>query len=661
VININHLDKYFGKKDLFIDCELFIGPEERIGLVGENGTGKTTLFRMLLGLEMPSSGKFSKPKALRTGYLPQEVIELSGTSVLNHVMDVDQELKAIEKEMMRLSRELDRAEGGEALLELAGRQGYLHERFNDLGGYQLESRAKKILSGLGFSARDFHRPLESLSGGWIMRASLARILLSSPDLILLDEPTNHLDLESLLWLENYLNELTSALLIISHDRVFLNTVVDRIVEIDACKLISYAGNYDFYRREKVKREEIQWATYRKQQERIAHIQRFIERNRVRKDRAKQVQSRIKLLERMDRIPPPRRSKSIDFEFPSPPRPTKTLIELRGVSKSYDGHVVYRDLNLSILRGDRIAFLGPNGVGKTTLMRILEGNLDFDEGERLVNPSVHIASFSQRQMEHLSPGNTVLEELLSVAGDQPMGRLRAVLGAFLFQDDDTTKKVSLLSGGEKSRLLLCKMLMAGANLLLLDEPTTHLDIPSSEALEQALRRYEGTLCLITHDRHLINTIANKILVIRNKTLELHPGNFDDYQRIWAQGNEISSSREDREEGVLATRVTRRKTQEQRRAEAEWRNRLYRESSPLRERLAQLEGKIAKLTALLDQLTHELSQTETYRDPAQIRELNKFHRELNEKINELTQEWESVAEQLDNLELQFEALKPENPRT
>jgi ATP-binding cassette subfamily F protein 3 len=314
-----------------------------------------------------------------------------------------------------------------------------------------------------------------------------------------------------------------------------------------------------------------------------------------------------------------------------------------------------------LRGDRIAFLGPNGVGKTTLMRILEGNLDFDEGERLVNPSVYTSSFSQRQMENLSPGNTVLEELLSVAGDQPMGRLRAVLGAFLFQDDDTTKKVSLLSGGEKSRLLLCKMLMAGANLLLLDEPTTHLDIPSSEALEQALRRYEGTLCLITHDRHLINTIANKILVIRNKTLELHPGNFDDYQRIWAQGNEISSSREDREEGVLATRVTRRKTQEQRRAEAEWRNLLYRESSPLRERLAQLEGEIAKLTALLDQLTHELSQTETYRDPAQIRELNKFHRELNEKINELTQEWESVAEQLDNLELQFEALKPENPRT
>ncbi len=661
MIKIHHLDKYLGKKDLFIDCELFIGPGERIGLVGENGTGKTTLFRMLLGLEAPSSGKISKPKALGTGYLPQEVIELSGTSVLNHVMDVDQELKRIEREMTRVSRELDRAEGGEALLKLAGRQGYLHERFNHLGGYQLESRAKKILSGLGFSARDFHRPLESLSGGWIMRASLARILLSSPDLILLDEPTNHLDLESLLWLEDYLHELRSALLIISHDRTFLNAVVNRIVEIDACKLISYTGNYDFYRREKAKREEIQWATYRKQQERIAHIQRFIERNRVRKDRAKQVQSRIKLLERMDRIPPPRRSKSIDFEFPSPPRPTKTLIELRSVSKSYDGHVVYRNINLSILRGDRIAFLGPNGVGKTTLMRILEGNLDFDEGERLVNPSVYTASFSQRQMENLSPGNTVLEELLSVAGDQPMGRLRAVLGAFLLQDDDTTKKVSLLSGGEKSRLLLCKMLMAGANLLLLDEPTTHLDIPSSEALEQALRRYEGTLCLITHDRHLINTIANKILVIRDGTLELHPGNFDDYQRIWAPDDGISSSQEDREEGVIGTRVIRRKTQKQRRAEAEWRNRLYRESSPLRERLAQLEGEITKLTALLDQLTHELAQTETYRDPAQIRELNKSHRELKEKINELTWEWESVAEQLDDLERQFEDLKPENPRT
>ena len=659
MINIQHLDKYFGKKDLFIDCDLFIGSSDRVGLVGENGTGKTTILKMLLGLEAPNSGKIVKPKDLRIGYLPQEVIELSGTSVLAHVVDVAQDIKRIENEMSQISRELDMAEEGETLLGLAKRQGYLLERFNDLGGYQLEFRAKKILSGLGFHEGDFDLPIESLSGGWIMRASLARILLSVPDLILLDEPTNHLDLESLLWLEDYLKGVTSALLIISHDRVFLNRVVGRIVEIDGCKLTSYAGNYDFYRVEKAKREEIQWAAYRKQQEKVAQIQRFIEKNRVRKDRARQVQSRIKLLERMDRLDPPRRSKSVHFEFPPPPRPTKTLIELRHVSKSYGSQAVYRDINLSILRGDRIAFLGPNGTGKTTLMRILAGNLDLEEGERLVNPSVRIASFSQRQMEQLTPQNTILEELLSVAGDQSIGKLRAVLGAFLFQEEDTKKRVSLLSGGEKSRLVLCKMLMARANLLLLDEPTNHLDIPSSEALEEALRQYGGTLCLITHDRHLINALANKILVIRDKALEVYPGNFDDYQRIWVPDQGISSPQENRGEAAPDERATRRKTQEQRRVEAEWRNRFYRESSPLRERLGLLEEEIDKSTALLDQLNHELAHPQTYRDSTRIQEIHKSRHELKEKIDGLTREWESVATQLDHVEHKFEASKPNLP--
>jgi ATP-binding cassette subfamily F protein 3 len=656
MISIQHLGKYFGKKDLFIDCELFIGPNDRIGLVGQNGTGKTTLLKMLLGLDAPSSGKILKPKGLRIGYLPQEVIELSGTSVLDYVMDVAQELKGIENEVSEISRELERAKGGEALLGLAKRQGYLLERYEHLGGYQLESQAKKILSGLGFPEGDLKLPIESLSGGWIMRASLARILLATPDLMLLDEPTNHLDLESLLWLEDYLTGVTSALLIISHDRAFLNRVVERIVEIDGYELIAYAGNYDFFRMEKAKREEIQWAAYKKQQERIAQIQRFIEKNRVRKDRAKQVQSRIKLLERMDRVDPPRRSTSIQFDFPVPPRPSKTLIELRGVSKSYGPRAVYRGLNLSILRGDRIALLGVNGIGKTTLMRILAGDLDFDEGQRLVSPSVRIGSFSQRQMEHLSPENTVLEELQAVSGDQSPGRLRAVLAAFLFRDEDITKRVSILSGGEKSRLLLCKVLMAQANLLLLDEPTTHLDIPSSEALEQALRQYGGSLCLITHDRRLINAVANKILVVRNRAVDLYPGNFDDYRRIWAcdQGSLLPG--ENQKEAALAQRSTRRKTQEQRRAEAEWRNRFYRESSPLRERLSHLEGEINKSTVLLDQLNRELAEPKSYRDSTRMLDIQRSHQALREKIAELTREWESVAMRLDDLERQFEASRP-----
>lgn len=657
MISIQHLDKYFGKKDLFIDCELFIGSTDRIGLVGENGTGKTTLLRMLLGLELPNSGKILKPKDLRFGYLPQEVMELSGSTVLDHVMDGVQELKTIEDEMKKISGELERAEGGQALLGLAKRQGYLLERLDHVGGYHLESRAKKILSGLGFTENDFTLPIESLSGGWAMTASLARILLSTPDLILLDEPTNHLDLESLLWLENYLTGVTSALLIISHDRAFLNRVVDRIVEIDGCKIISYAGNYDFYRAEKARGEETQWAAHRKQQEKIAQIKRFIERNRVRKDRAKQVQSRIKLLEKINRIAPPRRSKSIRFDFPPPPRASKTLIELRGVSKSYDSRILYRDINLSISRGDRMAFLGPNGIGKTTLMRILAGDLDFEQGLRLVNPSVRVASFSQRQMEHLSPQNTVLDELLIVAGDQSLGKLRALLGAFLFRDEDVTKRISLLSGGEKSRLLLCKMLMARANLLLLDEPTTHLDIPSSEALEEVLRQYRGALCLITHDRQLINSIANKVLVIRNMGLGLYPGNFNDYQHLWGHHQVSSSSREGRSGAALGEKSVRRKTREQRRAEAEWRNRFHRESSPLKDLLRQLEEEINESTALLGQLNRELATPETYRDPPRIRGIHKSRQELKDRIQELTRDWESVALRLEDLERQFQASQPD----
>ncbi|MCK5553385.1 MAG: ABC-F family ATP-binding cassette domain-containing protein, partial [Deltaproteobacteria bacterium] len=442
-------------------------------------------------------------------------------------------------------------------------------------------------------------------------------------------------------------------------RVFLNRVVDRIVEIHGCKLISYAGSYDFYRGEKAKREEIQWAAYRKQQERIAQIQRFIEKNRVRKDRAKQVQSRIKMLEKMERIDPPQRLKSINFEFPAPPRTTKTVIELQGISKSYGSHLAYRDVSLSILRGDRIAFLGPNGVGKTTLMRILAGDLDFEEGQRLMSPSVRIAAFSQRQMEKLSPQNTVLEELLSVAGDQSLGKLRAVSGAFRFQDEDTTKRVSVLSGGEKSRLLLCKMLLAQANLLLLDEPTTHLDIPSNESLEEALRQYAGTLCIITHDRQLINSVANKVLVIKNKAIELYPGNFDDYQRIWARDQGNSSRNQNGRDAVRGEGTKRRKTQEQRRAEAEWRNRFYRESSPLRERLEQLEEEIEKSTGLLDELNDELVRPEAYRDSTRIRTIHGSQQELKKRIDELTREWESAAMRLDEVERQFEASKPDSP--
>jgi ATP-binding cassette subfamily F protein 3 len=654
MIKLQNITRFYGHQDVFRGCDLYIGPSDRIGLVGSNGTGKTTLLRLILGEEQPSSGEVSRPKDLRIGYLPQSFVDLGGRTVLNLVMDTARELKRIRGELRKTSASLEKALSPDEMVRLTQRQGRLHEVFDHMGGYELEPRAKKILHGLGFKEEDFHRQVEQLSGGWIMRVAMARILLSTPDLILLDEPTNHLDLESLIWMEHYLKQCPSALVLVSHDRVFLNNVVDRIVEIDGGQLISYPGNYDLYEREKEKRSKLHQAAYENQQERIRQIERFIERNRVRKDRARQVQSRIKLLEKMERIDPPTGEHVLNFDFPSPPRGSKVLIELKDVSKLYGTKRVYDHISLSIQRGDRIAFLGPNGTGKTTLMRILREDVDF-QGERRIGPGVHIGVFSQEETDHLISHRTVLEELSSVAGMHSQGQLRNLLGGFLFRGDDVFKKVSVLSGGEKSRLLLCKILVGPVNLLLLDEPTNHLDIPSRKILERALSHYGGTLCLVSHDRHLINAVANKVLVIQNRKVEIHPGNFNDFQSIWGQGqSHVSAPGErslQRERGV-----SRERSRIQKRAEADWRNRLFREVAPLRERLSALEKSIEETTRELDQVTSLLDKEETCRNPKRLRELSETYHAMKTQIAEWTNRWDSTALELEELEKLFEEAKP-----
>jgi ATP-binding cassette subfamily F protein 3 len=434
----------------------------------------------------------------------------------------------------------------------------------------------------------------------------------------------------------------------------LNNVVNRIVEIDGGKLISYAGNYEFYEKEREKRLRIHQAAYEKQQEKIRQIERFIERNRVRKDRARQVQSRIKLLEKMERIDPPMREETVRFDFHPPPRAPKILIELRNVSKSYDRKRIYDRINLSIQRGDRIAFLGPNGAGKTTLMRILRDEVDFD-GERRIATGVRVGVFSEEEMDQLASRRTVLDELLSVAGNHLQGQLRNLLGAFLFRGDDVFKRVSVLSGGEKSRLLLCKMLVQPANLLLLDEPTNHLDIPSRKILERALEQYGGTLCLITHDRHLVNAIANKILVIRNQKVELYPGNFDEYRSIWSS-RESSIAVTENESFRRLGGTSRKRTLAQKRAEAEWRNRFFQEANPLRERLFVLEKRIEESTKQLDDITAELARDETGRSPERLRQLSETYGTLKTEVAAWTQQWESTAIALEELEKRFDEAKP-----
>ena len=657
MIKLQHVTRFYGHQDVFRDCDLYVGPSDRIGLVGPNGTGKTTLLRLILQEQQPNSGEITRPKDLRIGYLPQRLIDLEGRTVLGLVMDAAEDLGQIQRELHETTRSLEGAACNDEVIRLTERQGRLHEVFDHMGGYELEARAKGILLGLGFDEGGFQRPVEQFSGGWMMRASMARILLSDPDLILLDEPTNHLDLESLIWLEDYLKNCSSALVVVSHDRVFLNNIVNRIVEIDESKLISYGGNYDFYEKEKEKRLKVRQAAYENQQERIRQIERFIERNRVRKDRARQVQSRIKLLERMERIEPPlRRRQTLEFRFPPPSRAPKTLIELRDVSKSFNTRRIYERTDLSIQRGDRIAVLGPNGVGKTTLMKILRNDVAF-EGERREAVGVCMGVFSQEEIDRLMPDRTVFQELLSVAGNQPQGSLRGLLGTFLFSGDDVFKRVSVLSGGEKTRLLLCKILVQPANLLLLDEPTNHLDIPSREILERALCQYRGTFCIITHDRHLINAVANKVFAIRNQKVEIYPGNFDDFKSIWEirQSRSVASG-----EGssLPGKRIATKKARVQKRAEAEWRQRFSRAVSPLRKHLATLEKRIEENTAHVDEITSQLAREETYQNPQRLRELSETYRSAKAEVEKWTQQWEAAVLELEEVEKRFEETRP-NP--
>lgn len=656
LLNLENVTKFYGRQDVLRGAALNINPGELVGLIGPNGSGKTTLLRLILGVESPDAGEVHKAKGLRMGHLPQDLMSFSGRNLLDLVMDTAEEARAVEAELTQVALELEEVSAQTppdeaALLELTARQGRLMELFENLGGYTLETQARKILAGLGFSESDFQRHVEEFSGGWIMRAVLARLLLAEPDLLLLDEPTNHLDLDSLLWLEGYIQTSPSALLLVSHDRIFINNVVQRIVEIDRGRIISYQGNYDRYLREKEKRLTAEAAAYAGQQERIKQVERFIDRNRVRKDRAKQVQSRIKMLEKMDKLAPPAQKEKIKFSFTQPVRSPETLAELAGVTKSFGQNILYHDLDMAVRRGDRIAFLGPNGAGKTTLMKLLAGKTDFQAGTRRVGEGVTLSYFAQFQLEELNPYQSVLEELGTVAGDLTAGRLRSILAGFLFRGDDVSKKVSVLSGGEKTRLILAKIMLSGPNLLLLDEPSNHLDIPGREMLEQALTQYQGALCLISHDRHLINAVANKVLVIRQGRVEVLPGNHADYLSMWRERLEAESdSAQSRPEieKTPAKGLTRAEREARKKAEAHARQRLYRLKAPLIKEIESLEKRLDEMGARLSEVSAVMAAPETYQDSERFKGLNLEYARLKAEMEGTTAAWEKAALKLEEIE-------------
>ncbi|MGB6375866.1 MAG: ABC-F family ATP-binding cassette domain-containing protein, partial [Syntrophobacteria bacterium] len=609
------------------------------------------VFKLLLGLEHPDQGQISRPKNLRLGYLPQDVLNFHGKTVLEQVIDVAEEVQTIEAELSLLTDQLEQPLPEAELTAAAQRQSRLLEEYQRLGGYDLEARARKVLAGLGFTEKDMDRRVEEMSGGWAMRVALARILLAEPDLILLDEPTNHLDLDSLVWLEEYLVQITSSLMLISHDRIFLDRVVHRLLELENGRLTSYPGNFQRYLEEKEKRLQTQWAAYRHQQEQIRQIKRFIDRNRARKDRAKQVQGRLKMLDKMELIEPPTSPDRFSFTFPPPSRAAKIVLELKKASKGYGDQPVVSDIDLTIQRGDRFALIGLNGAGKTTLVRLMAGVLTLDSGELVLGSGVSIAYFAQQQLELLNPQQTVLESLQSVAGDMGQGRLRNLLGGFLFRNDEVDKLVSVLSGGERSRLLLCQILVQQANFLLLDEPNNHLDIQGRRVLEKALDIYEGAICLVSHDRHLINAIANKVLVLSNGRLEMFHGNYDDYQEVWQQRLQPTLPLPETESHRSETISASKRSKEQKRLEAKWRNELHRKKAPLTKRLEDLEQTIEEISGRLDELNHLLAKPDTYENGTDIAALNREYNKLKKSLEEHNRQWEQTAIELETLEKSF----------
>jgi ATP-binding cassette subfamily F protein 3 len=506
VLTIKKLTKTLGGRTLLREADMSINWGERVALVGPNGAGKSTLFRMILDEDAPDEGTIERDEYAITGYLPQEAGEPTDETIIEIAMGITPEMIGI----LRTMREHEKT-GDLSHPDFAKAQ----DQFTLLNGYQLEPKAKKILAGLGFNQDDFQKPAREYSGGWVMRAHLAQLLVMVPDLLMLDEPTNHLDLISLLWLQRYLLNYSGAVLMISHDRDFMDSIIETVVEIDpdAAQLISYTGNYSSYLEQREKRHDKAVQAYRNQRKEIDHVQEFIDRFRQVGSKASQVQSRIKSLDKLVRIEKPRSPrKPFKFAFPQPPRSNQKVIELKKISQAYGEKRIYKDLDLTVERGDRIVLVGPNGAGKSTLLKVLAGQLEIDGGERAPGYATKIGYYSQHRAETLNENNTVLEEVLGACTTLRDEDARSILGTFLFRRADVEKRCGVLSGGEKSRLNLVKFLVDPPNLLLMDEPTTHLDILSIDSLVQALKSFEGTLVFISHDVHFIRTLAESTLHI-----------------------------------------------------------------------------------------------------------------------------------------------------
>jgi ATP-binding cassette subfamily F protein 3 len=616
-----------------------ISPHDRIGLVGSNGTGKTTLLKIITGLVQPDSGAVSKAKFVTVGYLQQEGIAVSGrtlyeeaASAFEDVLEVQQELEDAHRSMARLDPQ------SEEYAETIEIYGELQHKLEDLDAFRMKSKVERVLMGLGFSVSDLTRMTEEFSGGWQMRIELAKLLLREPSVLLLDEPTNHLDLDTLQWLEEYLRNYLGAVVLVSHDRTFLDNLCSRTFALTMTRLEQYSGNYSFYEIESVKRRELQIQAMKNQQQRMKETQEFIDRFRYKASKARQVQSRVKQLEKVEVIEVEPEESGIRFEFPKPPPSGRVVIELRDLAKRYGPIEVFESLDYRIERGDRIAIVGLNGAGKSTLSRIVAGVESFNSGQRVVGHNVALSYFAQHQAEELDPSKEVLDTIDEIAEGDIRRRLRSLLGAFLFHDDDVFKKVSVLSGGEKSRVALAKMLLKPANFLILDEPTNHLDMKSKKVLQEALLRYEGTFLIVSHDRSFLDPIVNKVVEVGNGTVKTFIGNISDY---------IAKKREQKEASVKTEAAEKRGTtafemsdKDRKRIEAERRQQLSAKLRPLKQQVETLEREIEKLESRHKEIESAMLDPELYKNGTEAKRMSVERKEVEQLLARAYDQWDTI---------------------
>jgi ATP-binding cassette, subfamily F, member 3 len=645
MLSLEHITLEFGERTLFRDISTTIGPRDRIGLVGSNGSGKTTLLRIISGVPQGEEGTIKKAHYVTVGYLQQETIALHGKTLYEEaetafedILDTQQKLSEAQDTLAELD---PRSEEYNDTLAIYGE---LQHKLEELDAYRMRSKIERVLNGLGFSQKDLNRLTEEFSGGWQMRIAMAKLLLQEPSLLLLDEPTNHLDLESLQWLEEYLYQYNGAIILVSHDRAFLDNLTSRTFALSVGRFEEYAGNYSFYEKERLVRRELLLSQQRNQQDQIKHTQEFIERFRYKATKARQVQSRVKMLEKIEIVEVEREEEALRFRFPQPVSSGRVVLELQGIQKSYDSVQVFDHLDFKVERGDRFAVVGVNGAGKSTLVRIISGEESFEKGERVVGHNVLLSYFGQDQADELDLSKDVLQSVEEISSSETKTQLRTLLGSFLFHGDDVFKRVSVLSGGEKSRLALARMLLRPANFLIMDEPTNHLDMRSKKVLQAALAEYDGTFLIVSHDRDFLHPLINKVLELRPGSMHLYLGSMSEYfakkkqeslsQQTIARTIPVDNSK-------ATAHAARQEEQERKKAKEK-------ELRTMKRQLEAIETEITQQEQKKNKIEHLLADPELYKKGDEVKIISAEYKSNQKDLEDAYWRWGKVSEQIEKIQ-------------